>query len=701
MSLWSKNKLYRAPVRLGHRVSTPLRQWTVAMGAPMLFTKHAVTDSFRTVVEEGPFSILEAFGLKELSVKGRTIAPKLASRNAKKLQSNLAALDPKVRDEILYAKSKVHASEAQWLSGTRKVGYEASPIWKDGKLVDLEGSANSLIRITKGDGYKAYATGGRDAVETWLNTAEGRQFLGTSSWYEWTRDILVEKELPHTGLAVHKATVDHFLNTMVDKNWAMLDRQMPNVAPILKQMAQNDQPLSMEVVKDLIANSPNDNAVLSLPVHEWAGRGLVGEIVGAAMTPNKFNRDVVFDRVFNREYADMTKAGIAPDLAGRVAATVAELNVAGIHFDLANALTVEARHRAFAWFATKHELYATYIVKLAVERPQLAATIPVIRDWMEDRNAQKDVGEFDKHDLVLDIGGAQASLNLAPIMWFVEFPLNSSFGAAVERGAFALTNKATDTLGFKGMELHPSPVPFGWNATRADAMILTLADIVTTSYNIPNVGSKVETDAQLTEWLSGLAADKATRWNPLITAQRTVALARGEEITPVQAFNRAKAAAWKSELFKSFKFYSGKVYTDKLPEGVLGALPPEKLEIEQLLKDLTSQTDPAVASQMIKDNPLLAAAFNAGMDPVEKDQLDDGWIKAQAFADERDAQLEDAMMNNTLVNQYGKIMETYKSNIKTLTDPSYIGSTFNPTFAKYYGEMHPNEFIDALGLVCR
>jgi hypothetical protein len=374
----------------------------------------------------------------------------------------------------------------------------------------------------------------------------------------------------------------------------------------------------------------------------------------------------------------MVKEGIDPDNAARASATIAEMNTARVHFDLSNALAIEARHRWLAWFATKHRLYGTYMMKLAIERPTIAAAAVEIGHWMEERNKRLGVSEYDKTDLVIPrADGSQYRFNLPVLMWFSEFPLESSLAIFMEEQAAWVGEKLT------GYQFQPSPTPFGKTFTRADTLIIAFADVVSADK------ANIDTPEKLTEWLDALPESRRLRWRKLINQTRAESIQRGDNWTALQSYNELKYQVLKDESLKAFKFYSG---------SHIGA--PE-LEIERLLKEYITlaETDEEAARKLMQDNPALAAAFNATMDPVEKEQLDDGFRLYNQFRNSLYIAAGSADDNNTLINDYQSLLDGFNTQVDTLLNPLYEGTTYNPTFAKYFGGDTPKEFMNSLQML--
>ncbi len=670
--------VYRVGLQTTHAASRFARQLTVAAGAPLLFQKHALTDSFRTAMEETPFSLLESIGWKTRTVKGRTIVPQVRSHLMKRYDRALSELSPYERDVTLASESRGHNSEAQYYSGKYRTRWKAKTIRDDnGHIRDLPESAAALRRITQGRGYKAYAEGGEIGVRQWLDSREGLRFLVEGDWTNMARRAMEDAGISPRGRnkEVYERAKEEYVQSMVHNQWEPLDGALPNITPTLKEMALNDQMLSDAAIAKLIQENPHDNAILSEPATEFGQQGYLGYITGKAMAANKWNRDIVFRRTFVTQYEKLKKAGVEPNMAAKTASTIAELNVARIHFDLANALAFETRHRWAAWFATKHRLYATYIGKLAVERPMIAGAALEIADWMEERNKEKDIGEFDKYDLVIDAWGGQIRLNLAPLMWFADYPLESSMMNLIEQGASWVANETTNTDW-----LHPSPTPFGMQFTRIDPLVLTVIDL----YKSRSVNS----EDTLQDWLSALPQGKRERWNRLINHERAKSIDAGWPVDTVEAFNRARVGAWWSEMTAAFKFYSGRF---------VGA---EDIDVDKKLNDFSklAQTDQEAAQEMIRNDPVLAACLNASGDPVEKAQIDDGFRLFNQMKDDIQLKLEEAYNRNTLTVEYPKLLKEWQTSIDKLTNPAYL-DTYNEAFAKIFSQTNPKAFLDALGVV--
>ncbi len=693
----TKNITYRLPLNLAHRVSTPLRQLSVAVGAPMLFQKHALADTTRTVMEYGPQILVEAMGLKAVTIKGRTVIPRMRSIIDDQYESVLRDLDASYADVVRGDNQRGHWSEAQYNSGKYRRKFRPKTIRDaEGAIVNLEESAHALRRITQGEAFKAWSRGymsvadtgtsasrymrqleGYKGLERWLNSKEGRLFLRESNWYDKTETIMFkEKGLPTKGKQkqIHEATVQEYLETMVDREWGRIDSQMPYIMDEMRNMAMNDKPMTVDAIGELIKANPGENAVLSTQAIDFQHNGMLGYIVGKAMYMNKWNRDVVFKREFVNQYHQLVKDGVDPNQAALSASTVALNNVSRIHFDLANALTIEARHRWAAWFATKHRLYATYMAKLVADRPMLAGAALEIADWMEERNERDGQTGFDKGDFIFSVAGHEFRINLAPYYWLTDYPLESTMLALLEEETFTNINEIA------GADwLHPSPSPFGHGLFRGDEFIM--AGLEARSFR------GVETEEDLQAWLDNKSQEDQERWNKLINRKRAEFLAKGQEITPLEAAQMVQFANVKAEAWKAFRPFSGTIKGNT------------DLHIEKLLQQYAdlAETDPEAASDLMKAEPELAACFNATLDPVEKYHIDEGWRQFNQLQDAFQLKLEQEDDAGTLIENYDELVKEYRDCIDKLMDPD--SESYNESFAKVFSGSNPQELLDAIGFI--
>jgi hypothetical protein len=215
--------------------------------------------------------------------------------------------------------------------------------------------------------------------------------------------------------------------------------------------------------------------------------------------------------------------------------------------------------------------------------------------------------------------------------------------------------------------------------------VITMWDAAVSSEN-------VKTPEDLSKWLDGLPDSRRLRWTRLINNLRAQSIVTGQNWTALQAFNEARQQALMDMVWGTFKFYSGKH---------VGA--PE-LEIERLMQQYITlaQTDQDAARALMQSHPELAAQFNATMDPVEKEQLDEGFRLFNQAKIAYQKKLEAADANGTLINDYKDLSAEFGAAIDRLTNPMYQGgenTVYNPVFAKYFGVRDPQEFIKSIGML--
>lgn len=676
--MYQARNAWRGANWLAHTLSQPLRRYTVAMGGLLLFQKHALTDTFRA----------------EMEAPG-TMALKVSGRMRKTYEGNLSKLSPAMRDRILAEEVATYYSEMQFNSGSAGVKWIAQPIrGKDGRLVNAAESAHSLRRIVQSEPYRVWAKDGESGLRKYFDTIEGKRFLSRNGHYSKARTFYDDLGEKLKGKDMHSRSVEEFIDEFTLKQWVPLEAQLENVMPRLKSMSLNNEFLDLKAIEKLLEDNPFDNAVLNTKYEFMGNSGFAGNLVGKAMYMNKLNRKALYRRTFNTQFSQLVKEGMDADGAARVASTLGSMTVNKVMFDLANAMTTEAKHRWFAWFATKHRLYATYMGKLAIERPTLGAAAIEIQSWMEQRNEDKNVSEFDKYDLIFNIpswvplvGGQQMSMNLAPYMWFADFPLESSLGQAVERTGVAVVNMAA------GREvMHPSPNPFGYSTGRWDAAFLAFRDMISSpiadQMRKGDARANEMTDEQVSEWVGNRAPDESARWNRLMHMQMALALANGEgEISEAAAFERAMWGNLKYESFKMVRPYSAKIVGQ------------EEVEVQKGLRTFfdLAQDDSEAAYEFLRTRPDVQKMLNASMDPREKAQLDDFRYKLSQINDNTALEVEQSFSMGTLAEDAKDIMGRHQDAVDRMTQPQY--DEYNQVGTEWYRGAEPEAFRNALMLM--
>ena len=146
---------WRAIERKLTYVSNPLRQWTVALG-PMLFVKHGITDTSRTVASVGTGAVLRA------------------AHNAKQFEAFMQEMTASA-NRIRYLKQNTGLQRAlQRGQRSRKGGLERqSDVCGDRtRCVQARQrlAVEALRRIASDPVFLKYVDGGLPAVRSWLHT---------------------------------------------------------------------------------------------------------------------------------------------------------------------------------------------------------------------------------------------------------------------------------------------------------------------------------------------------------------------------------------------------------------------------------------------------------------------------------------------------------------------------------------------------
>jgi len=417
---------------VAQRVGAFSRHVTVAWGAGVLFTKHALTDTARTMYAIGPDALWGYANNKRL---------------VQKIFDEAGTIDPQsVRRARMAMDMAVH-TEAHWMDDVKRaVTYEFGRFYdKDGHLVVKHGEgARALRRVAQGDIFREYAKGGTSGVTAWLeNSSEGRRFVRRSRAYQ------IAKDMSPSGASddvVHMAARDYILN-----NTVVMYQQIKEMYPLLYDdmagMARRGNVDADRLFKNLTErNKGKDITELENPIlaigKEAANDKVLGSIegfftniTGKAMYMNMLNRKMAWHELFIRAYKSLGDDLDAAEKV-RIASTVAAERSMQIHFDLARAIGFEHRYRWAAWFGTKHRLWNTFLLKKAAENPFLAGAVMQYERWMEERNKDMEMPEYERHAIQFDLFGHRISINPAPIMWIGDWPVESSlFYSMKEMGA--------------------------------------------------------------------------------------------------------------------------------------------------------------------------------------------------------------------------------------------------------------------------
>ncbi len=677
------------------KANDPLRRWTV--GFPLLFTKHAFTDSSRTFIEAGATAFFDAF------------------RKGKAFEEALAELSPDVANSIRANLHKAKMSEQHYNIGSEGIPFHfvAKKMYEldenmNFKETNMAEGVEALRRIAIGRAFQEYAKGGMQAVADWLiNTKEGKQFLYRSGNVTVTKEFLKEMGVEVKGAEMYEAAVADYVQRMGDGYFEALDLTAPQIAAGLKEMSLNKVPLTQKNIEALVrrvnANGVVENPFLSMPpesvpgnLQKYFGKGGAANRTALFMTPNKWNRQVLYKASFKRFYDEMKKQGMVPDTAAKVAMDLAELEVTRVHFDLANALYFEAQNRWFAWFGTKHRLYNTYLLKMATERPAIAGAAMTLLEYLEDKNNENpSASEWDKFNIRIPIDwmpgrkpGDEWVMNPATIVWLVEYPLESSTAQVMKIGGASLVNTITGET-----TIHQDTGDFGLSTGRWDGIALTTSVAVAALAN-----SRVAEDDS---WLAPFLDQK---WIPERVKKRIAkgmslvqfdAVANGQTVTPNEAFTKSMMSAMIYEYIQLAKPLSGRISTGT--EGKLNAL----------MKQYDA-TSPENRPEFVRDHPEVAAAFGMyTMNPATKMIIDEGWRAVQKATEEKAKAYEQALDDGTVFDSavMKAIQNKWDTQVERLTNPEWRDPQtgepaleYNEEFAKVWKQSGYETFTREEGI---
>lgn len=650
---------------------------TISVGWPLLMMKHTVTDTARTMVEEGARSVLAA------------------RRQAAEFERILSQASPDVANQVRATMHAQKLSEQYYNVGGGNIPYHfgeggrGMPIYEEVKPgvfkpTRMSDGVDALRRIAIGPAFRAYAAGGTKGLFEWLRTTEGRRFLATTNNLAQTKATLEALDMPVKGRALMEQAVLDYLDYW-GKNWyEPLEKTAPQIMEGLKRMALNNEPMTAANIEALVRRVNRDglveNPYLSLPTERksWFDRPIPGTPGGTAffMIPNKVNRVLLFRGTFNRVYKGLVKDGMPHDNAVRVASDIAAFNTARVHFDLANALNLEAQNRWFAWFGTKHRLYNTYLLRLAVERPAIAAAVRDVTDWIEQRNAENPAkDEFSKYTIDIPLEriwpwarpGDRWQVNPATIVWAAEYPATSTFG----QGVLNLGAEAVNLVAGQNV-FNPSFGDYGIQTSRVDGLIKTLA----AALPILDAARKGElTDEWLQEYLepggvAWMTETASRRIKKAIAIQQFVNKTQGRDITPAQAAVWAANSALIYQLVQLGKPIAGKF--------VFGA----EDDMATLMEEY-QRKNPEERLKMIEEKPQIGAVFGATTtNPVTKYNIEQGYAVMKKAREEQVAKLEQALDDGTIFdsNVIQAIQDDYERAIRDITDPN--SEHFNKDFAR-------------------
>lgn len=567
-------------------INTPLRIVSVGSGAPVLFTKHTICDTGRSVVEEGA---------KVLNLPG----------NKKGFYERIQAAGQKAADYALFSRKVTIETEQHYqLDGGLLVKRAPQKAFsRGGRFSNRQAAIDTVRRIIMDDGFRRFSEGGVEGLLAWLRSPEGWDALSRHGAVKESKQILRAegKSKEVRGDDFRDFVIQRYKDMYLElfQNYA----ELPRLSQAMLEMARGTRPRHEGAIRDAIIDAykkGGENPVVDVAFE--SGNPLINffsKMTKGAMTPNRMNREGVFYKVFNEVYDDLVKnQHVKPEDAAVIASSVAKGRALKVHFDLSQAMRIEMKHRWFAWFFTKHRLWNTYLMTAAAKYPGLAGAAHEFLDWMEERNTAEGVPEWEKYNIRFKAGGRQVSINMAPWTWLMEYAVQSAAGSLVQ-DVSALSLKL-----ITGTDVIPtSPNDFPLTLTRLDAVMGT---IMQTLRAAKPLSSRKRADWQ--EWYDDLPAE---RQEDVAEKVQTIWALSGGEKDISDCYAEALLGYVKHEAFRFFKPSSTKFTTD------------DTYHLEEMRREFESLEGNYVARrEYLRLHPDFAAVLGVGkLEPYEQAEL--------------------------------------------------------------------------------
>ncbi|MFA5387977.1 MAG: hypothetical protein WC322_06370, partial [Candidatus Paceibacterota bacterium] len=467
-----RNFAWRGPMTDLTTLATYGRVTAVGSGALVLRGKHTIVDPSRNIAEIG-----------------------LQSLNHPKVQKDYAAAlelitDKQVLDYVRLTENAGNRGDLFYNieGGFRTTRVAVKAFDSSGKLKNFDKAEAAIRRITADGGFTAYVEGGEAGFDAWLNSAEGHRLiiegrhttrarkagevfaheianaglmdsLAARKYVDRAKEVLKEHDFPSTKERVEQLAKDMFKVDALQMYQGFLN--FKNLGESLKKMAKGEMSRTPDSIRNALeeayravdenGNPLYENPTLDLPFDTGGGyTDFFTSFTKWAMTPNKNARAMCYKTCFEKIMKEQMKEGAPPNDAAVIAADWALRATNRVHFDLSQAWRVESKFRWFAWFATKHRKWNTWLARSASKYPGYAMAVEEFLQWMDERNEDDSIPMWEKHF----IKAGRLSMNLAPWTWLSHYCLESWMGIEAERGVSFLVNQVP------GIDAEPSPYAF-------------------------------------------------------------------------------------------------------------------------------------------------------------------------------------------------------------------------------------------------
>lgn len=307
------------------------------------------------------------------------------------------------------------------------------------------------------------------------------------------------------------------------------------------------------------------------------------------MTPNRWNRRVMFDHVFYGTVKDLTDVGWKMEEAIPVAADLAKAQTIYHMLDFANMLKYEKDLRYVSYFMTKRRLYWTWILKQARQRPGLALAASNIKDHLDS-----------KGNLSFPADGHVFSIPVEKLFWLNDHSTYPETSPIIQYGA---------NVG-KGFIEGQGVTAFG-NA---------VGSLTATSGNL---FTRADQTVEMASKLALIGAGVMSPTSDAVTAGMgaTQKLYFQEEVNKYSAFYHAKHGVWPSEGTAVKWALHNSIHQDfwrnYLPLPITwddNSTTPA--EVQKKINAFHKIADPAKARQYLDKNPDVALRMGITQDPA-------------------------------------------------------------------------------------
>ena len=566
-------------------------------GGESLAYKHSIADTTRRVIGGGGVFPVE--------------------KEARKLVDDYLKANPTAIRDVGVARSSAEMGENRYITGQKSTDPLTfrtgdTEIVSKGDAVRrstaLKAAGGYLRRNLTSDAMRAYQASTKDNLQPLVNmilrSRDWRGVLKVGTPEEATAAATVlftrYKEIEDAGIAAGRTDpLNEALDVLIKNKGAHADEALGHWI--------DQHKIDMPVRDGMVERSSWDD------VTQWW--------IGKLMTANKWNRRTLFDHVFYGTTKDLVDHGWTVEDALPVAADLAKRQTIYHMLDFSNMLQVEQNLRWLSYFATKHRLYWSWILKQAARRPGLAAAV-------NDASQHLDA----KGNINLGMFGKQFQIPAARLFWVnaKEYPQTSTivqFLAEAGKGAA------------EGHGVQAIPDAFG-SLTSTSGNLFTRddqAEMMAVKLALVATGHLAATSAAVT---AGMSATQKRQFQT--------------EVNQYSAFYKADHGVWPSE-------------TDAVKHSLLGATVQEAHRAnlfvpitmnedsapttgqKALIKQYGQITSPAKKRDFLDAHPDIALLFGVSQDPMvylHNNELWDKFNAAQKWVQQQRNQIWQDILKN-------------------------------------------------------